>query len=253
MFVREIGAGSGGPAVLWLHGLGGSGSAFEAVAGHPRMARRRHLIPDLPGYGESAWARQPLGLADHGALLAAWLSQRGEEGVRLVGHSMGGVVGQILAEEHPGVLSAFVNVEGNLSPADCTVSGQAAAQPLEAFLAGGFEAMLETTRKAGERDPVLRAYHASMSRCDPRAYHRNALELVEQSARQDLARRLASLTIPACYLAGVPGGAPPRSLDLLEEAGRPAIKIRPSGHCPFLDQPGAFAEALDAFLLAASA
>jgi pimeloyl-ACP methyl ester carboxylesterase len=233
--------------------LGGDGSAFEAVAAHPRLARRRHLITDLPGYGRSAWAQEPLGLAEHAALLASWLSGRGEEGVLLVGHSMGGVVGQILAEEHPGALLAFVNMEGNLSPADCTVSGQAAAQPLETFLAGGFEAMLETIRKAGERDPVLRAYHASMGRCDPRAYHRNALELVALSGREDLALRLAALTVPACYIAGAPGGAPLKSLGLLEAAGRPAVAIRPAGHCPFLDQPDAFAEALDAFLLAASA
>lgn len=252
MFVRELGENSGGTALLWLHGLGSDGTAFGAIAEHPRLARRRHLIPDLPGYGQSPPAQDPLGLPDHAALLASWLSRRGEARVFLVGHSMGGVVGQILAEEHPGLVSAFANVEGNLSPADCTASGRAAAQPVEAFIAGGFGAMLEGIGKAGERDLVLRAYRASMSRCDPGAYHRNALELVQLSAREDLALRLAALAIPTCYVAGTPGGAPPRSLELLEEAGKPALRIRPSGHCPFLDQPDAFAETLEAFLLAAS-
>lgn len=252
LFVRALeGPGRLGPTLLWIHGLGESGLCFEGILGHPLLAGLRHLAPDLPGFGLTPGPSEPLGLAAHAEGLARWLERRGEGPVVAVGHSMGGVVATLLAEAFPERLAALVDVDGNLSFGDCTFSSQAAALPLEAFLARGFEAMVRRVEAEGATDPAHGGYATSMRLCDPRAYHLCSLELVELSRAEGLARRLARAPRPACYVAGSPGGASPRSLELLAEAGVPTALVSPAGHWPFIDRPEAFARALLEALAAA--
>src|SRR5690348_8143173 len=92
MVVRRTGGGAG-PRVIWIHGLGESSVSFEPVIA--RMPGFSHVLVDLPGYGRSPWPEAATGLvtlADH---LAGWL---GSEPAFLVGHSMGGVLAQVVAE-----------------------------------------------------------------------------------------------------------------------------------------------------------
>jgi pimeloyl-ACP methyl ester carboxylesterase len=78
MFVRETGPVGKTPALLWIHGLGESGLCFEKIVGHPRLKPLRHLVPDLPGYGRSAWPQEPMTLEAAAGHLASWLSERGK-------------------------------------------------------------------------------------------------------------------------------------------------------------------------------
>ena len=56
------------------------------------------------------------------------------------------------------------------------------------------------------------------------------------------------LAVPVRYIAGVPDGTSLRSRQYLAEAGVPCVAIQNAGHWPFLDQPCAFADSLNAFL-----
>jgi pimeloyl-ACP methyl ester carboxylesterase len=248
MFIRELGPIGAPLTLLWVHGLGESGLCFERIAAHPELAAVRQLIPDLPGYGRSAWSAEPLSLTGQADLLARWLSSRGEGPVVLAGHSMGGVLGTIFCERHPGAVRAFVNVEGNLSPGDCVFSGQAVRMELERFVDGGFSMMCELIFAQGAELPAHRGYYASLRLCDPRLFHLNSRELVEISATEGMARRLAGLPFPAWYMAGTPDGACPRSRQLLKQAGISPVILEPSGHWPFLDQRDSFAAELAGIL-----
>ena len=67
---------------------------------------------------------------------------------------------------------------------------------------------------------------------------------------ETLAARMAALTCPSLYIAGRPGGACARSIELLRDAGIEPQIIEPSGHWPFIDQPDDFARTLAGFLAA---
>src|SRR4051812_9764818 len=111
MSVRRTGE---GPELVWIHGLGESSTSWDPVLA--QLPRFSHTLIDLPGYGRSPWPSEPLSLdalADH---LAAWLKARPL--ATLVGHSMGGVLAVMLAER--GAAQRIVNVDGNLTHADCT-------------------------------------------------------------------------------------------------------------------------------------
>jgi pimeloyl-ACP methyl ester carboxylesterase len=101
-------AGSG-PAIVLLHGNGGSSRDWNGVI--PALAtRNRVLAPDLPGYGESAQAdnSSPTELARR---VRTFMVTVGAETAVLVGHSMGGLVALHLALAHPAEVSKLVLVD----------------------------------------------------------------------------------------------------------------------------------------------
>jgi len=98
--IRYLAGGSGPPIVL-VHGLGGAGANWRLVA--PALAaRRRVIVPELPGHGGSApirgIAEAVLAVAEaEGAVPAPW-----------VGHSLGGVVALRAAALRPDAVTGVV-------------------------------------------------------------------------------------------------------------------------------------------------
>jgi pimeloyl-ACP methyl ester carboxylesterase len=251
MFVREADPGPGAPGTLvWVHGLGESGLGFERIVGEGDLAAWRHLVPDLPGYGRSPWISPPPDLPELADRLARWLERDGEAPVILVGHSMGGVIGQMLVERHPERVRALVDVDGNVSEGDCVFSKRVSGQSLEAFVAERFEKLCDAIYHQGVEDLPLRGYYASLRLANPMAFYRNAEELVALSTPETLAGELAALPVPKIYVAGYPHGAAARSLELIEAAEVPLRRVQPAGHWPFLDRPDDFARTVAEFLAA---
>ncbi|MBN2055674.1 alpha/beta hydrolase [bacterium] len=244
MFIQELDGLATRPPVLYLHGLGESGLCFERIVTHSSLTGWRHLIPDLPGYGRSAWPDKPLTGAAVMDSVAEWLRRRGETRLIVVGHSLGGVLALLFCERHPDLVQAVIDVEGNKSPGDCTYSGQAAAHDLAKFTLSGFDALRDEVYRLGIDDPAHRGYYASLRLAHPATFHLHAAELVTASAEKTLAERLRRLQCPKFYIAGSPSGSCEESLDLLAAHGVPCISIMPSGHWPFIDQPDQFAAAI---------
>lgn len=104
LWVEE--GGSGTPALLLLHGLGGNAAVWSNLL--PIIEQRwrgRWLAPDLPGHGRSPHT-PPYSIGRHAAAVAALL----EPGAKIVvlGHSMGGAVAMALASGWFGVEVAHV-------------------------------------------------------------------------------------------------------------------------------------------------
>lgn len=237
MFLREYAPETSRGTLLFIHGLGESGLCFEHLLERSELARYRLLVPDLPGYGRSPWLDgAALSLEEATDHLAAWLKQLQTGPVMVLGHSMGGVVALLLAERHPGLVSFVIDVDGNKSPADCVFSSQAARYGLKTFVASGFDEMRTTIFNRGIDDAAQRGYYVSLRMSDPRAYHRNSLDLMKISETETMAGRLAALPVPSVYIAGVPGGVSAHSRELLKGALVPLNDISPSGHWPFIDQ-----------------
>ncbi len=238
MSVRRIGAGE---PIVWLHGLGESSVSFEPVVA--QLPGYAHTLVDLPGYGRSPHG-EPLGLeqcADH---LAAWLRERPP--ATLVGHSMGGVLAVMLAER--GVAKRIVDVDGNLTRGDCSFSAQASAFSAADFLEHGFAELRASVYAKGMTELALRTYHAALCFAQPETFHLQACELVALSSTSTLAARLAALTIPTLFIAGVPRGICEDSRRALERHRVRWLGLEPAGHWVYLDQLALFAGAIDHLL-----
>ena len=241
MSVRRWGT---GPELVWLHGLGESSTSFDPIARRPELAGYAHVLPDLPGYGRSAWQDAPCTLAALADRLAGWLGARPP--AVLIGHSMGGVLATLVAERAP--VRAVIDIDGNLSRGDCTFSAQAAAYALEDFIAHGLATMRAEVFARAVAEAPLRAYHAAMVFASPEVFHGHALDLITRSEPADLAARLAQLRAPALFVAGVPGGICTRSRELLTAHGVCWVGVEPAGHWVYVDQPDRFVAEVVAFL-----
>lgn len=249
MVVRRVGtpAREGLPQIVWIHGLGERASCFDAAVA--RLAGFSHVLPDLPGYGDS---QPPVlhegdSLADTAQHLADWLTSwpvRSE--AILAGHSMGGVLATLIAERIP--VRGVIDIDGNLTRGDCTFSAEAAGFSLPAFEEGGFDAMRARVVADGEHDAALRGYGAALGTANPSVFHRNAIDLVRLSETNTLAPRLAALSVPVLFVAGVPGGICTASQQALDEHHVPWVGLTPAGHWPFIDQVTLFAATVRAFL-----
>ena len=239
MTVRRIGE---GPELVWIHGLAEASTCFDKVLAH--VPGWTHVLPDLPGYGRSVWPERALGLEELAGTLAAWLGERPPAPV--IGHSMGGVLATLIAERAP--VRAAINIEGNLSPGDCTFSGKVSTYSPAEFAARGIDEVRAWVYQLGESSPPIRGYVSAMTFASPEMFHRHAADLVAMSAREDLAPRFAQLRVPGLYVAGVPDGICEHSRRLLAQHRVRALELAPAGHWVYADQPQRFATELRAFL-----
>jgi len=101
-----------GPRIFLLHGWMDVSASFQFLV--DSFSRDWHVIaPDWRGFGLSDWAREGYWFPDYYADLEALADhyQSGEP-VRLVGHSMGGVIASIYAGIRPDRVARLVSMEG---------------------------------------------------------------------------------------------------------------------------------------------
>ncbi len=108
VFVRDSGGTHADPAVLLLHGWTASADLnFFPV--YARLAEAYRVIAmDLRGHGRGMRSTEPFSLEDCADDAAELLDQLDAGPVVVVGYSMGGPVGMLLARRHPGQVQALV-------------------------------------------------------------------------------------------------------------------------------------------------
>jgi pimeloyl-ACP methyl ester carboxylesterase len=132
MYVES--GGSGEPALLLLHGLGANAGVWRNLL--PFVEAHwpgRWLAPDLPGHGRSPQSA----VYSYGAYAAAVAEMVGQgKRVAIIGHSMGGVVGLMLATDWFGISATHVlalGVKLRWSADDVTKVTSLAAAPVRWF------------------------------------------------------------------------------------------------------------------------
>ena len=104
------------PPVLLLHGGSAHGHWWDGVA--PALADRfRVLALELRGHGDSEWARPAAyDVDDYAADVAALVEQEDLRTLRLVGHSLGGLVAAAAAALVSGRMAALAIVDSRTVP-----------------------------------------------------------------------------------------------------------------------------------------
>jgi pimeloyl-ACP methyl ester carboxylesterase len=195
---------SGAPALVWLHGLGGSSTvAFAGVANHRKLGGWRSLLVDLPGHGSSeapdGWPYEIEALAD---LVMEAVSSLLDRPATLFGHSMGGSVAIACAHRHPDAFERLIVAEPNLDPGKGTISVRIAGQDEDRFVQQGYPALLRTTRILAERgDTESRDWLRTLELADPVALHRCSRSLLAERS-PTFRQQLAGLSIPVSVISG---------------------------------------------------
>lgn len=101
--------GSGGLAVVLLHGLGGSAANWVEVV--PRLVPQRAVVAvDLPGHGGSPAPPPPAGIDRYADAVGAALDDLGVASAHVAGHSFGGHVAARLALRRPDLVGGLLLV-----------------------------------------------------------------------------------------------------------------------------------------------
>ncbi|KAM0193483.1 hypothetical protein ACHAPI_007552 [Fusarium lateritium] len=113
------------PTIFFLHGFGGTKEDYVDIALNPLFVGRSFLAYDAPGSGESTMSdMSKLSMPILASIAEKVLEQFNITNYHLVGHSMGGLVANLLAQKQPSSVLSFINIKGNLAPEDCFLSRQ---------------------------------------------------------------------------------------------------------------------------------
>jgi len=252
-----------GPDVVLIPGFGSSREVWRAEAERLKATHRVHLV-QLAGFAGEPWTHgdgpfvQPVTDA-----LARYIREAGLEQPAVIGHSMGGMTGLLLAQQHPGLIGRLMSVDslpffsamfGPQVTAEAArpFADQAAAGILGADDAA-FRAQQGQTAIGLARDPATRAAMVEWSMASDRQAMAAAIREVMTT---DLRPGLPTMTTPvwAVYASDADGGAPAAGADALwgrEYAPLPAvqlIRVDDSRHFIMADQPARFTEIVDRFL-----
>jgi 3-oxoadipate enol-lactonase len=229
-----------GPAVVMVHGLGGSSNSFQPLM--PDLADFKVIRPDLPGA-----ARSPLqpGRPDLMALCRALhdlIRACGVTSAHLVGHSMGTLLCQYLAAAEPRLVSGLTLYGPILEPPAAARAGlrDRAALARRDGMAPIADAVSQNSLSPATRrnNPATVAFvRESLLRQDPAGYAAHCEALAEAKPAGH-----AAITCPTLLVTGADDPvAPPEMARGLTGLIRGAeLGILPDcGHWPMIEAPTA--------------
>ena len=249
-----------GPDVILIPGYASSREVWRAEAERLKASHRVHLV-QLAGFAGEPWTHGdgPF-LEPMVAELARYIREARLERPAVIGHSMGGLTGLLLAQGHPEAVGKVMSVDSLpffsalYGPAVTAESArpfadQAAAGILAADGAG-FSARQGQTAIGLARDPATRE---AMVRWSLASDRRALAAAIRDVMTTDARPGLAAMTTPvwAVYASDADGGAPAAMADALwsrEYAALPGVKlVRVDGtrHFIMADQPARFAGLVD--------
>lgn len=229
---------AGRPLVVFSNSLGTDSRIWDAVV--PRLTDRYAvLLYDKRGHGLSDAPRGPCTIADHAADLLALLDTVGADRVALVGLSVGGLIAQAIAAEHPERVAALVLCD------TAAKIGDAASWDarIEAAEYKGMESIADAvmerwfTRAYRTEQPVaLRGWRTMLARQPAGGYAATCAAIRDA----DLRAATATIRVPTLVVAGDQDlSTPPDLVRAMADAiaGATFRMIAGSGHIPPVEQP----------------
>jgi len=90
-----------GPAILILHGWGGSSDSWLEVQRILAEKRYRIITPDFPGFGKSVTPPEPWGIKDYNNFVLEFTQKLNLNNFFLIGHSFGGRIAIKFTSQYP--------------------------------------------------------------------------------------------------------------------------------------------------------
>ncbi len=240
-----------GPAVLLIHGVGGDSRNWGPIAA--RLASRFEVIAmDIRGHGDSDLIRGPVTAHDLARDAAQVLDEAGVATCAVVGFSLGGVIAQALALDHPQRVTKIA-VIGTV--AGRTPEQRARALERVAFLRDhGTAALADSNRERWFTDEFRRTHADVVERrvaqvvaCDAASY----LHAFTVFCTADFAERLQEIAVPGLVVTGEHDvAATPRMAQIMRERMPDArVRVLPGlRHSVLLEAPDLVGDALESFL-----
>ncbi len=244
--------GTGGPAILFVHGLGGAKENFYAALQSRALADCTIVSFDQPGTGLSEFdPALGLDVSDLADLAQGFADALLPGPYYLAGASMGGLINLLQIRRHgPRRIGGLINIEGNLASEDCMFSRRVVPHALDAFQSSVFPQMIDELRDSTYAGDQTVAHNLALN-IDVRAYHAYSFQTVSESDSGRLLEDFMQLRVPRLFLYGAANHRL-SYLQRLREAGVQVTEIPRSAHFLFYDNPVATFQAIGAFVHSAA-
>ncbi len=261
--ISVVASGKGSPVIL-IPGLSTPLAVWDGIAPGIATSHRVYVVQVNGFGGDAPGANLSPGILDGiVADLHALIARERIGGTAVIGHSMGGLVALMLAKTHPTDAGRLMIVDalpfiGTLYSPDATVAAvepQAKAMrdaQVASYGKPASEAMATATANRLAAKPVSRALVAAWFKtADPRVSGQAMYEDLTRDMRPDLKRIVTPITM--VYPWSDTGSTKPQADALYRAAYAEAPKVTfvdigDAAHFVMLDQPAAFARAVDGFL-----
>lgn len=254
LHVDSIGA---GPDVVLLHGWGMHSGYWQGLIDELKQSYRLHCI-DLPGHGRSEYCGEN-SIDDFVARVRFTIDSITDKSYSLAGWSMGGLIAQQLALEHPDRVkrvmliassACFMQRAGWPNAMTETVLNSFADALLQDYKTTLNRFLALQVRGCEQQQQGLRELKAQLfSRGEPdQQALKTGLSLLQQV---DLRNSLSSIEMPVMLIGGerdtlVPPAALSNMAELLPQATVQIIKG--AGHAPLLSHPNGIVSVMKAFI-----
>lgn len=257
--VRQFGAGPSSGAIVLLHGYAGSAEWWAAVA--PKLAEetgRKVIAIDMVGHGGSESPKESRAYGAVGQALAVRRALAALEvgDVVLLGHSMGGGVATLVAEQEPDLVDrvAVIDTMGAAGLVEDNIMKSATCWPVVG------EALDRLRTVDAVTKPSLETGFADGFGVPPFAYtslktltHRGLCKSnanLQLNKQQPIAERLADLGKPVLVVWGAQDKLTPMATNVAayRAAGIQAEIIQGSGHSPQVEKPKKLVKLLAEFV-----
>ena len=238
-----------GPDLVILHSLLADRSAFDRVA--PALSEKRRVwLVNLPGYGASRPAGSSVeDYADRIALLLQSLKLQTPD---LLGNGFGGFIAVALAARHGALVRRLIAAPALAAfpePAKQPLRGLAERVAKEG-MSGALEVAIRRMfpeRFIAANPGVVEERRRALMRADPACFRTACLAL----AALDLSPVLKDIKNETLVMAGSEDATTPPALARELAAKIPGAKFRQldgCGHCPQIENPELFVQAVEDFL-----
>jgi 3-oxoadipate enol-lactonase len=247
-----------GPVVLLVHGIGSSRRTWDSMVGPLVASGHRVVRLDLRGFGDSVSPPGSFGMDDFLGDLVAFVDALGLGELHLVGHSLGGMIAQRYALEHPGRIRSLTLAS---TTSHSGRRADAFARLMVTLAENGYDAVLEnpalreqaegTLREAFPQGAPLAMLRRGMEQPNPA--RANAWRACIAFSTKD---RLGEIRCPALVAHGTADMLIPfRAGELVAQAIRGArwVVEEGAGHSLPKERAGSFGQALAELLREARA
>ncbi|MEQ1541533.1 MAG: alpha/beta hydrolase [Novosphingobium sp.] len=265
--ISVVRRGTSGPAVILIPGLASPRAVWDGVAGDLAKRHRVYLVQvnGFAGDAPGANLEKPV-LSGIVADVHALILREKIEGAAVVGHSLGGLAALMLGRDHPGDAGRLMIVDslpffGVLAVPPGTEASVAVVEPSARAMRDAVAATygkpadpaVTQRQTAGmARTPAAAALVSSWApKADARVVARALYEDMTTDLRADLPRIAPPITLVYPWAEGRFSAEQTAAFYGAQYRGAKAVRqveVRDAAHFVMLDQPAAFAAALDAFL-----
>jgi 3-oxoadipate enol-lactonase len=242
--------GSGTP-VVWIHGFPLSSRIWEAQTSIEGV---RHILPDLPGFGDSPAPSAPLSIDDYAGGILAVMDEAGVRSAVVAGLSMGGYVALAVARLAMERLSGLILIDTKETPDSEQARqgrmdsiGKVEEQGTGPVIEGMLPKML-TEQTAREQQDTVDEVRTIMESSSPEGVK---AALRAMAGRPDASPTLPRIEVPTLVVVGREDViTPPSDAERMRQAipGAELVLIDEAAHLSNLERPKEFNLAAAKFL-----